>query len=761
MKRPVQRLVLVLVLYAVMLSSVYGQQSSPTSDTAGGGSEDASSITAVSDVVDSSPMSHPRETVAASDAVTFRQAVAAVNESKYDRAIKLLTPVFARKPSFSVRDVSPKSTTYWLGTAYARNAETSAALQIWWTGLRSTLQEKQIDIHSAHAYVDAVFASEAIEKYSRAAEAYLLLLQIADARLSPDEQEVVNRHFAQLRPILPAGLEAGAFVDDTGTALRDGGGQRITRWWRGEDAYPATSTNERLVEHLIRVSHAKRQFSYDKSIRGYDERGEIFVRFGPPTKTLEVDFFSREMMETIERLQEGQRNNLIVSPSDFANNQFWMYERGEEPYQYLFVDDGNSFRVGEVADLIPRHLLTGMSGDSGRNAARADVVLEAFRTCYEQLAPYHQEYGSRYNRVQGYIGLLNDLRTSLQGRTRSELYTEDKRSDNGAVANMASDGNFVRDPHLVARSEVATSRQRDNILAYRQEERLPASVTQTNAVLPQLPVAVYPARFLNDDGSTRVELFWGLAPSDDRRVSLPEKVTAEQLMVEMNVSQLSSDYHTAHRYQQLQALPASPSDTDLLLFDSYVETKPLNELTHLRMQWDQWTMRASETGRLEAQQRLRSGTARVDSLMPLDAASFEISDVIPLRVDAEAIPSSEQRFPGTPYPFTRMTPAEEIGLHLEIYNLKTGQLGTTRYTVTYDVGIDREGKRFFGLFGSKDEQISTSTSYDGTGPRSEETILLDTNSWEVGDAVTVRIRVRDEIRNETKERTLAFDIVKP
>lgn len=760
MKRLVHRLALILILPVTTLVSAYGQQPSPASDAKSTGSEKAASITAGGEAVDSAPMSRLRGAPSSSDAENFRQAVAAINASRYDRAIALLTPVFAQKPSFLVRDVSPKSTAYWLGTAYARNGETPAALQIWWTGLRSTLQERQLDIHSTNAYVNGVFASESINKYSRAAEAYLLLLQIADARLSADEQAVVNRHLAQLRPILPTGLEADAFSGDDGTVLAEGGGQQLTRWWRGEDAYPATSTNERLVEHLIRVSHAMRNFAYDSSLLGYDERGEIFVRFGPPTRTLEIDFFSPEMMETVERLQEAARNNLIVSPSDFADNQFWMYERGNEPYHYLFVDDGNSFRIGNVADLIPRHLLTGMGSDSGRNAARADIVLEAFRTCYEQLAPYHNEYGTRYNQIQGYIGSVNDLRTSLEGRTRSELYTADKRSDNSAAANISGDGNFIRDPHLVARSEVATSRQRDDILAYRQEERLPASVTQANANLPQLPVAVYPARFLNEDGSTRVELFWGLAPSGDRRVSLPEKVTAEKLMVEMNVSQLSDDYQTVQRYQQLQSIPATVGDSDMMLFDAYVETKPITDRTHLRMQWDQWTMRASESGSLEAQQRLRSGTARVDSLLPLQGASFEMSDVIPLRVDDEAIPTSERRFPGTPYPFTRMTPAAAIGLHFEIYNLKTGQAGTTRYTVTYDVEIDREGRRFLGLFGTDDEQTSASTSYDGNAPRSEETILLDTNRWEAGDAITVRIRVRDEIRNEMKERTLAFDVVK-
>ena len=78
-------------------------------------------------------------------------------------------------------------------------------------------------------------------------------------------------------------------------------------------------------------------------------------------------------------------NNLIVSPSDFADNEFWFYEGDGQSYHFLFVDDGAAYRVGDVADLIPQHLRGAMDQDTGRGGAKADVVLEVLRAVYRLL----------------------------------------------------------------------------------------------------------------------------------------------------------------------------------------------------------------------------------------------------------------------------------------------------------------------------------------------------------------------------------------
>ncbi len=59
------------------------------------------------------------------------------------------------------------------------------------------------------------------------------------------------------------------------------------KFWQKQDATPATLENERLVEHWQRYDYVKRWYrSFD--IRGYDDRGEIYLRYGKPDDIADV-----------------------------------------------------------------------------------------------------------------------------------------------------------------------------------------------------------------------------------------------------------------------------------------------------------------------------------------------------------------------------------------------------------------------------------------------------------------------------------------
>jgi GWxTD domain-containing protein len=53
------------------------------------------------------------------------------------------------------------------------------------------------------------------------------------------------------------------------------------RFWHSLDPTPATPENERYVEHYQRLDYARKQFASSLP-RGYDDRGMIYVRYGPP-----------------------------------------------------------------------------------------------------------------------------------------------------------------------------------------------------------------------------------------------------------------------------------------------------------------------------------------------------------------------------------------------------------------------------------------------------------------------------------------------
>ncbi|MCK5147620.1 GWxTD domain-containing protein [bacterium] len=55
----------------------------------------------------------------------------------------------------------------------------------------------------------------------------------------------------------------------------------LLKAWQSRDPSPATPENERYVEHIFRLNHARRFYSSPQP-RGYDDRGMIWLRYGEP-----------------------------------------------------------------------------------------------------------------------------------------------------------------------------------------------------------------------------------------------------------------------------------------------------------------------------------------------------------------------------------------------------------------------------------------------------------------------------------------------
>ena len=91
------------------------------------------------------------------------------------------------------------------------------------------------------------------------------------ALLDADERAV----YRDLRHVAPQ-EELQAWESATGT-------EREALWrafWNERDSNPATTENERLVEHYRRVMYARVHFSGGQ--QPYDRRGEIYIRYGEP-----------------------------------------------------------------------------------------------------------------------------------------------------------------------------------------------------------------------------------------------------------------------------------------------------------------------------------------------------------------------------------------------------------------------------------------------------------------------------------------------
>lgn len=98
----------------------------------------------------------------------------------------------------------------------------------------------------------------------------------------------------------------------------------LKRFWLSQDPTPATVANERLIEHYERLFYAREHFSYPGSL-GYDDRGKIYIKYGPPDEVVE----------------DGINFNTLPFTT-------WAYYNLGAPICFDFIDSGvNGFRFAD------------------------------------------------------------------------------------------------------------------------------------------------------------------------------------------------------------------------------------------------------------------------------------------------------------------------------------------------------------------------------------------------------------------------------
>lgn len=63
----------------------------------------------------------------------------------------------------------------------------------------------------------------------------------------------------------------------------------IDRWWRSQDPTPTSGVNEMKLEHERRVRASRVEFGW-KDWPGWDHRGEVWIRYGPPDLRYDLDW---------------------------------------------------------------------------------------------------------------------------------------------------------------------------------------------------------------------------------------------------------------------------------------------------------------------------------------------------------------------------------------------------------------------------------------------------------------------------------------
>ena len=676
----------------------------------------------------------------------FQDGYLAFEAGRYDEAIAHLSPIFDAQPAF--RHDTKGTAAYWLGRAHAARNEHEHALAVWHTGLDVLEADGVFDVTLADVYVRHVFGQKRQNLYVRASTVYLDLLEQAGEPLPRRDHKTVFKHVAQTVFLLPAPMPE-AIIDEATyyeagvMGLKPDAGALLRTWWRSQDPLPATRWNERIAEHLERIAAAEERYGHKYTATGFDERGELYVRLGPPDRIehLKSATLMKGWADDYPQLRQFFTENpdafSLIAAALAQRNEFWSYSYLGRYANYLFVERSKGYQLASTRELLPPELRQGFSPSSDRGWARTIVSMVLLAEYYDELASLDLEYTSRYFEVDGYI------------------------------RNMIERVPNPEPPYSFMYRFLAYGEQEDRRLAQVRRDSIPT--IQTNAfIAPPLSVRMRLARFLDDDGTTRTEIYWAVPPNGlmpslgiQAQILAHGHKLGNQYAVNLTAVQKHLNYGSRRITRERYAMRET--------YTPGVEAIPVQSATvrgdtaayHLALQWDAY-MRVGTEDR-PGFSYVKTGTYQADSLRALNAAAgtLELSDPVPLYA-AGLKPGAPIRKDGTflikPYLSETITPQTPLALYFEVYHLVFGPDDQTHFTVEYEIAR-REGgvlTRYLGL--RQDEKTAVSTTYTGPSRTAKEHIVLDLSEWSGSGPLAITMRVTDETTGQRVERTLDFEL---
>lgn len=541
------------------------------------------------------------------------------------------------------------------------------------------------------AEIARVFTEEEISSYSEASTSYLeWLKQAADPNVGDPEK--LSWHLRWIAIITPE----ESVVHKSAHSLIGGKGtnedtEAIITWWHRQDPLPATYDNERIEEHLYRVYYAKQHYASRRDSLGVDDRGRIFVRFGRPWR------------QTAIQLKDPK---LQVLPLEYRlpRNEIWVYRGIHDDAHYLFVQLSRRrpYRIDTPEALIPPNLRG--------TQRRVELLLAWMEDIFGQLAMEHDHYGAIYDAVVNYT----TLPTSVPLR-----------------------------PYEFSQKAIQDTRTRDDQHQLRRAKTVPPSVTNVYGNAIELTPQVRFSRFLERDGSTRLEAYWGievsgLRPSRSmiRRLQQLQQRVSSDFILSVGLTKRGPEFEPRNIQLRRYHLPKG-TDSEQRIYSWITRDFTASPIT---MQWSlNWTIPDSIPPQPAAVWAV--GVTTVDTLEMLqgDGTSLELSDLKPLRLE------SADTFDGAvPYVGREILPDTPFALYFEAYFLRFNEEDQTHYTVEYS------------LSGKDVDSITTSFDYKGSTATIREFMVIDIGEWKMPGPLTLTLTVTDQVVGTTKSRSIDF-----
>jgi GWxTD domain-containing protein len=478
-------------------------------------------------------------------------------------------------------------------------------------------------------------------------------------------------------------------------------------FWKRQDPTPTTRKNEMEIEHTIRVGLA-RQFFTSKKWPGWDKRGEVFVRYGPP------DYRGKIWGEvTVKKMRPPgeiwyyRKHDMIVSFQNFGL-------KGE----YIYSIDP----LGGHRELSPE-LVESLRFDTDQS-----LTSKIPQNLLEPSSPTAAEEPPQFadpSRMQSYLmSRPRDLPESID-----------------AIMDPDLPGMLPKDVSAIFQMEKARELT-DNFEIVLNET--PSSYP-FNFERNSLPFYFAVDQFKAGENSNRVEV----------HIELP-------VSIEGGAGEASEEvYHTEVVLWDTEFEEVSRHEKDIVLRSGpevagWANLLPTQAVFALGRGYYRMgiSIREKSTG--------RSSAYRVNiACEPFDAAPALSDMIFATKIEQSDNPSVFSRGPleVIPHPYRGYSRTFAVPIYFEIYNLTLDDRGVSSYTVEYKIVPHARTKtRFWDRYRGTAPVVSSKFQSSGFGADEVQYVFVHTENLEKG-AYDFLITVTDDLSQSVNFKKGTFSII--
>lgn len=466
----------------------------------------------------------------------------------------------------------------------------------------------------------------AVEDYSRANQLYLLSYK------EFDDEETAQRLWKDVVDIATDQERREYEV----TALEDMS-DFFQRFWRRRDLDPTTpETNEKMVEHYSRLRYARRYFHSPIGPGGYDDRGRVYIRHGPP----------------------DDQAGFGIGDSETRPNDTWVYWKGRKERLIIhFVDRGQGYfdRVESLMEASEKNPLTilPIPENPGEvpNVSELSVDQIPINTYRDRaiLDPIFDRIADK----------MEELIRNAQGEA-------------GGVEAASVDFNQLE--------QMLETERIENL---KDIATLETSTSYTNIEPPDpLPFHFYTAAFKDIQGRTRIEVYYGIPTTE---LGLERYGEGQKARVDLGVAMFDENWNEITRTNEIREF----------LSTSQVEQQEgsvMVDLNLLRALPGSYNFAISVTDMNTGRTGVVRDSLRVEDFggRALSISDIEMAGRIGTRRGGKFYREGVEIIP---MPTRSYTTDQRIYIYYELYNLSKDEFGTTAFQISYTIEPADVGRR--------------------------------------------------------------------